>query len=197
MKLQFLLSLWYTVADMGLIWQVIYYTRSSYISEEEMNPSNSFGRRQSSSTAPCEADPLLGEWHSVVKSKKVAHTHLPYVNTVCAVAITLTAVIPCYAYYSVHFATDYDRNYDHSISKSVQIIAQIFGWLSATLYVGSRIPQILKNWRKKSTEGLSLAMFAVAVLGNVFFTLVRKSAICIHGNYNVIFSHAPPFCTFI
>lgn len=162
---------------MGLIWQVLYYTRSTYVSEEEMDPSSDASRirrQRSSSFGSSEADLLLGDWQPVVKSKKKLHYDLPHVNTICAVVITLTAVIPCYAYYAVHFTTDYDRNFDHSISKGVQIVAQIFGWLSATLYVGSRLPQILKNWRKKSTEGLSWAMFAVAVLGNVFFTLVSE-----------------------
>lgn len=162
-----------------------------------MDPSSDASRirrQRSSSFGSSEADLLLGDWQPVVKSKKKLHYDLPHVNTICAVVITLTAVIPCYAYYAVHFTTDYDRNFDHSISKGVQIVAQIFGWLSATLYVGSRLPQILKNWRKKSTEGLSWAMFAVAVLGNVFFTLVSEVLLL---QERKRLSHAPlPFSLF-
>ncbi|KAG0328435.1 hypothetical protein BGZ99_005300 [Dissophora globulifera] len=45
----------------------------------------------------------------------------------------------------------------------------LMGWGSAILYLGSRIPQIYKNWRLKSCEGLSVMMFVFSVLGNVFY----------------------------
>ncbi|KAF9184079.1 hypothetical protein BGZ51_003581 [Haplosporangium sp. Z 767] len=45
----------------------------------------------------------------------------------------------------------------------------LLGWGSAILYLGSRIPQIYKNWRLKSCEGLSIAMFMFSVFGNVFY----------------------------
>ncbi|KAL9935627.1 hypothetical protein V8E36_005204 [Tilletia maclaganii] len=43
--------------------------------------------------------------------------------------------------------------------------AQIYGWLSALLYLTSRIPQIIKN-RKTYCEGLSMALFVFALGGN-------------------------------
>ncbi|KAK0523884.1 putative vacuolar membrane transporter for cationic amino acids [Tilletia horrida] len=43
--------------------------------------------------------------------------------------------------------------------------AQIYGWTSAFLYLASRIPQIIKN-RKTYCEGLSMALFVFALLGN-------------------------------
>ncbi|KAK0548433.1 putative vacuolar membrane transporter for cationic amino acids [Tilletia horrida] len=43
--------------------------------------------------------------------------------------------------------------------------AQIYGWASAFLYLASRIPQIIKN-RKTYCEGLSMALFVFALLGN-------------------------------
>jgi uncharacterized protein with PQ loop repeat len=46
------------------------------------------------------------------------------------------------------------------------------GWLSALLYVGSRIPQLVKNYKNRSTEGLSIGMFLCAVMGNIFYTAV-------------------------
>ncbi|KAG0363105.1 hypothetical protein BGX24_004984 [Mortierella sp. AD032] len=48
-------------------------------------------------------------------------------------------------------------------------IPLILGWGSAILYLGSRIPQIYKNWRLKSCEGLSVMMFIFSVFGNVFY----------------------------
>ncbi|CBQ71276.1 conserved hypothetical protein [Sporisorium reilianum SRZ2] len=46
--------------------------------------------------------------------------------------------------------------------------AQVAGWLSALLYLSSRVPQILKN-RTTKCEGLSLALFVFAVAGNLTY----------------------------
>lgn len=48
---------------------------------------------------------------------------------------------------------------------------QIFGWLCAVLYLGSRLPQLLLNWRRKSTEGVSVLFFLFACLGNLTYVL--------------------------
>lgn len=48
--------------------------------------------------------------------------------------------------------------------------AQSLGWLSAVLYISSRIPQIFKN-RYTKCAGLSLALFVFAVGGNVSYVL--------------------------
>jgi solute carrier family 66 (lysosomal lysine-arginine transporter), member 1 len=48
---------------------------------------------------------------------------------------------------------------------------QIFGWLCAVLYLGSRVPQLLLNWRRKSTEGVSMLFFLFACLGNLTYVL--------------------------
>eukprot|EP01063_Lacrimia_lanifica_P028106 TRINITY_DN404_c4_g1_i1.p1 TRINITY_DN404_c4_g1~~TRINITY_DN404_c4_g1_i1.p1 ORF type:complete len:538 (+),score=174.16 TRINITY_DN404_c4_g1_i1:40-1614(+) len=43
------------------------------------------------------------------------------------------------------------------------------GWLSAVLYLGSRVPQLWKNMKRKSTDGLSPLMFTMAVGGNITY----------------------------
>lgn len=48
---------------------------------------------------------------------------------------------------------------------------QIFGWLCAVLYLGSRLPQLLLNWRRKSTEGVSMLFFLFACLGNLTYVM--------------------------
>ncbi|KAJ3038666.1 hypothetical protein HDV00_000414 [Rhizophlyctis rosea] len=53
----------------------------------------------------------------------------------------------------------------------IHMIANIFGYLSAACYVGSRFPQIVHNFRHRSCEGLSLLMFAFSVMGNVTYCL--------------------------
>lgn len=48
---------------------------------------------------------------------------------------------------------------------------QIFGYFCAVLYLGSRIPQILLNYRRKSTDGVSILFFLFACIGNLTYVL--------------------------
>ncbi|OCL03867.1 vacuolar membrane PQ loop repeat protein [Glonium stellatum] len=47
--------------------------------------------------------------------------------------------------------------------------AQILGYASAICYLGARIPQIMKNYKDKSCEGLSLLFFILSLIGNATF----------------------------
>lgn len=54
-------------------------------------------------------------------------------------------------------------------TEKMNVVAQIFGYLSAVLYLGSRVPQILLNYRRKSCDGVSLLFFLFACIGNLTF----------------------------
>ncbi|PLW32503.1 hypothetical protein PCANC_20997 [Puccinia coronata f. sp. avenae] len=56
----------------------------------------------------------------------------------------------------------------HSIK---QTIGRLSAWLCAFLYLTSRIPQIMKNYTRKSVEGLSILLFILAFLGNLTYVL--------------------------
>jgi uncharacterized protein with PQ loop repeat len=47
----------------------------------------------------------------------------------------------------------------------------ILSWLSTFLYLGSRLPQLYKNYKLQSTAGLSPSLFAAAFCGNMFYSL--------------------------
>ncbi|QIW96617.1 hypothetical protein AMS68_002135 [Peltaster fructicola] len=47
--------------------------------------------------------------------------------------------------------------------------AEVLGYISAVLYLGARIPQIIKNQRERSCEGLSLLFFILSVIGNASY----------------------------
>ncbi|CAI0655808.1 unnamed protein product, partial [Colletotrichum noveboracense] len=68
-----------------------------------------------------------------------------------------------------------DKEPDHSNSDEDSLefntLGQIFGWLCAVLYLGSRLPQLLLNYRRKSTEGVSMLFFLFACLGNLTYVL--------------------------
>ena len=48
----------------------------------------------------------------------------------------------------------------------VHTLGVVLGWFSSALYMGSRVPQVYRNYVRKSVAGLSYVMFLSAVLGN-------------------------------
>ena len=60
---------------------------------------------------------------------------------------------------------------DASESLHFDIWGQVFGYLCAVLYLGSRIPQLLLNYRRKSTEGISILFFLFACVGNLTYVM--------------------------
>ncbi|KAF2822292.1 PQ-loop-domain-containing protein [Ophiobolus disseminans] len=51
-----------------------------------------------------------------------------------------------------------------------EIAGKVFSWMSTFLYLGSRLPQLYMNQVRKSTAGLSPALFAAAFFGNLFYS---------------------------
>ena len=87
---------------------------------------------------------------------------------VCAAGVLgwwLTAGIP-------HSQTSHEsRPSTENTPLHFDILGQVFGYLCAILYLGSRIPQLLLNWRRKSTEGVSMLFFLFACVGNLTYVL--------------------------
>ena len=59
----------------------------------------------------------------------------------------------------------------------------ILSWMSTVLYVGSRLPQLIMNWRRKSTSGLSPLLFAAAFCGNLFYSFAILTNPCAWNNF--------------
>lgn len=59
---------------------------------------------------------------------------------------------------------------DHAVV-SFSVLGQAFGYLCAVAYIGSRLPQLVLNHRRRSTDGLSMLFFLFACLGNVTYVL--------------------------
>lgn len=51
-----------------------------------------------------------------------------------------------------------------------EIAGRFISWASTLLYLASRLPQIFKNARRRSTSGLSLSLFVAAFFGNFFYS---------------------------
>ena len=53
---------------------------------------------------------------------------------------------------------------------SIEVTGRVLSWISTVLYLGSRLPQIYKNHRRRSTSGLSPSLFIAAFFGNLFYS---------------------------
>ncbi|KAF8468393.1 PQ loop repeat-domain-containing protein, partial [Kalaharituber pfeilii] len=53
---------------------------------------------------------------------------------------------------------------------NVDAFGVILSWVSTSLYCTSRIPQLYKNYTRRSTSGLSIMLFVAAFFGNLFYS---------------------------
>ncbi|CZT22948.1 related to vacuolar membrane PQ loop repeat protein [Ramularia collo-cygni] len=53
--------------------------------------------------------------------------------------------------------------------EATPIGAEVLGYASAVCYLGARIPQIIKNQKERSCDGLSLLFFLLSLLGNASY----------------------------
>jgi solute carrier family 66 (lysosomal lysine-arginine transporter), member 1 len=60
------------------------------------------------------------------------------------------------------------------------VLGQVFGYICAVLYLISRVPQLLLNYRRKSTEGISMLFFLFACIGNLTyaFSIIAYEPVC-------------------
>lgn len=55
------------------------------------------------------------------------------------------------------------------IKTSYDLVGMSISWVTMTLYIIGRFPQIYENYKMKTTEGLSLLMYVFTILGNIFY----------------------------
>lgn len=65
------------------------------------------------------------------------------------------------------------------------VVGAACGWISSTLYVSSRSPQILANFKNKSTKGISPYLFLFAMIGNTLYTVSIASDLYLLSKYDL------------
>ncbi|KAK4102245.1 PQ-loop-domain-containing protein [Parathielavia hyrcaniae] len=55
---------------------------------------------------------------------------------------------------------------EEMMKEPVAVVGMVLGYASAVCYLCARIPQIIKNYREKSCEGLALLFFLLSLTGN-------------------------------
>lgn len=90
--------------------------------------------------------------------------------------IVISVMFSGFLSWYISYCNSYDKRNTSTKTKApvgntedMNLVAQIFGYLSAVLYLGSRVPQILLNYKRKSCDGVSLLFFLFACIGNLTF----------------------------
>ncbi|KEF55819.1 uncharacterized protein A1O9_08570 [Exophiala aquamarina CBS 119918] len=85
---------------------------------------------------------------------------------------TLSSLASNVAAAPISFPADHYQHGMHllRVETSLEIAGTILAWSSTFLYLGSRLPQLYKNWKRQSTAGLSPLLFAAAFCGNMFYS---------------------------
>lgn len=147
------LAIWFCIADSLLIFSYVYYTR--------IYPKQH--KKRTTSEASGEVSPLLRRRSSALTDIALEpETHSIFAKYVLPLMFVVGA--GCLGF----FFADTSSGDDKPAAK-IQLGPQIVGYMSAFLYLGARIPQILQNHKRRSVEGLSLLFFLFSTLGNVTY----------------------------
>ena len=160
------MALYYCACDCVLIFQYWYYSKYYHR-----------GVKISTISASLEANertPLVGDGNVIEDDLSVTssdddsssiRTQI-ILYTIAAFLVVATGVAAWYV--AEHTSSDTPAQPTPHEPVGWRWDAQVAGWLSALLYLSSRVPQILKN-RTTKCEGLSLALFVFAVAGNLTY----------------------------
>jgi len=153
-----ILALYYTVCDLTLLIQIYYYrytNPTASLSSDERSP---LLEQSQASRSEDRKDSLDG-------NTSVRAQVLQYLA-----GFTFVIGTGVVAWYFTRAGHSTDPDVPPPDSDILEWRSQVIGWISASLYLGARIPQIAKNMETKC-EGLSLALFVYAIAGNLTFAL--------------------------
>jgi uncharacterized protein with PQ loop repeat len=111
----------------------------------------------------------LSQAATMENQKQTSRLQATFFNLFAILMVCASGIVGWYA--SNRSQGGHQRAKPDDSDLSFSLWGQIFGYLCAVLYLGSRIPQILLNYRRKSTEGVSILFFLFACIGNLTYVL--------------------------
>ncbi|TLD37375.1 hypothetical protein E2P81_ATG04187 [Venturia nashicola] len=113
---------------------------------------------------PLHSDPKRGEPETVATSGSTVQQLI--INALLVVIVIMAGILGWWLQERNKKPTEGDRAQD---PPEFNILGQIFGYICSVLYLGSRIPQLLLNHRRQTTEGISMMFFLFACIGNLTY----------------------------
>ncbi|KAI8393829.1 PQ loop repeat-domain-containing protein [Radiomyces spectabilis] len=180
LRFQLYLSIYFIIIDTVLCMQWLYYVKFAdnrlrqWLNPEE--PKSYIYNVESTCSSSSQSRPLYDR-ESQLKSASLSTANQPTEQTqLCgqtdrAPKYTQLLVVGVLSL-SVTTPTITSRDMSHVLSDEEMLwVGRFFAWLCTFLYLSSRLPQIAQNFRRRSVEGLSMALFFFAAMGNLTYTL--------------------------
>ncbi|KAL6453061.1 RTC2 Probable vacuolar amino acid transporter YPQ3 [Candida maltosa Xu316] len=181
-----ILAVYYTLADIVLLWQCLVYGNGKNPDLIHLSPAN-----------PMSEDVLEvvisddqhhhHHNHNQTQEQQVTNTFLSnnvsssssktsqfgnfLINALMVALVIASGIIGWYVSYIKDSKHKSPGKHHHPKDLVFDPLAQAFGWLCALLYLGSRIPQIVLNYERKSVDGISFMFFLFACLGNLTYVI--------------------------
>ncbi|KAL8799258.1 MAG: hypothetical protein Q9182_006025 [Xanthomendoza sp. 2 TL-2023] len=153
------------------------WSRRSSLSSSFRGHLNQMHARQLSPANPPKTSSKPAVEPSAVPSRGKSSSRTFVTNITALVLVCAAGVLGWFLSTRVSRAQDSHQHHEtYAISAKATEVrfdlwGQIFGYLSAVLYLGSRVPQLLLNYRRKSTEGISMLFFLFACVGNLTYVM--------------------------
>lgn len=181
-----ILAIYYTLADIVLWVQCIIYgdgkSSPDYVHLSPANPINEDVLEtvlSSDRAIQCsDLDSARGEIDEFEISLKTSPIMSAFFKMLMVILVFLAGLGGWYISYM-----NTSRKHKAPVDLVFDPLAQFFGWLCALFYLGSRIPQILLNYERKSCDGISFMFFLFACLGNLTYVI---SILAIDTSWNYI-----------
>lgn len=142
-------AVYHIILDLIIIGQAVYYRRKAILLQE----SEEIEERTS----------LLNDEDNIsTRTNDITFLEYPYLYLSLGEIILITSGI---------FVSLISCLFVILIKKDAIFIADIVGWLATSIFMLARIPQIILNFKRKSTAGLSLLSFIIINIANMFFLL--------------------------
>eukprot|EP00127_Corallochytrium_limacisporum_P002258 Clim_evm46s109 gene=Clim_evmTU46s109 len=177
-------SIWFVFLDILIIWQKAIYRRTNLKdalaeeeSDDEVQPLTGSHENGYGTTLRTV---LTGTLVSVSALAALTTSTVYSIDSMSAVPVDTIAVVPGRSLLQAVEPFHSHRGIGSGpsaplcdakveTSREVFITGCILAWASGMLYFGSRAPQILQNFKRKSVEGLSIGMFLLAISANTLY----------------------------
>jgi uncharacterized protein with PQ loop repeat len=60
----------------------------------------------------------------------------------------------------------------YAINSSTEVIGNVISWITMCMYIFGRFPQLLLNFKNKSTKDLSILMYILTIIANIAYLIL-------------------------